>query len=44
MVTFAAFWWENADVSKTEGVCDMIHISELIAKKNCQGFYLWTWN
>ena len=38
MVTFAAFWWENADVSKTEGVCDMIHISELIAKKMVKGF------
>ena len=23
----AAFWWKNADVSRTQGVCQMIHIS-----------------
>ena len=29
----AAFWWKNADVTRTQGVCQMIHI-----------FELWPWN
>ena len=24
---FADFWWKNADVGRTKGVCHMIHIS-----------------